>query len=433
MRRWLKDSHFRSLLKNTGYLAVSKAVSAIAGIAVLAFSGRSLGLELFGMLILVASYAQAANGLAKFQTWQLVVRFGGHALARSDEDTFKRAIGFGFGLDLVSGLVGMIAALALLPLLGGWFGIDRGYVAAAAAYCLIIPAMAASTPIGILRALDRFDLLSWQGTAKPVLRAVLTGIAFLEGWGFTAFLFIWIGTELASELLLWLFCLLEMKRRELFAGTRLTLRPRDLDRAWAFAIRVNLTCSLESAWGPIARLIVGGLLGPASAAAYRVAASLADSVKKPADLLAKAYYPEVVRMDFATKHPWRLMVRGTALAALIGLTALLVMAVAGRQIVDAIFGPGFESVYPVLLIMMLVPAIGILTFPLPSMLLALDRASAPLVARLVGTVTYLLLIYPLATRFGLTGAAWAFVIGNILMAATLIAQLRGEHSRVRRK
>ena len=151
------------------------------------------------------------------------------------------------------------------------------------------------------------------------------------------------------------------------------------------------------------------------------------------DLLAKAYYPEVVRMDFATKHPWRLMVRGTALAALIGLTALLVMAVAGRQIIDAIFGPGFESVYPVLLIMMLVPAIGILTFPLPSMLLALDRASAPLVARLVGTVTYLLLIYPLATRFGLTGAAWAFVIGNILMAATLIAQLRGEHSRVRRK
>ena len=99
----------------------------------------------------------------------------------------------------------------------------------------------------------------------------------------------------------------------------------------------------------------------------------------------------------------------------------------------AIFGPGFESVYPVLLIMMLVPAIGILTFPLPSMLLALDRASAPLVARLVGTVTYLLLIYPLATQFGLTGAAWAFVIGNILMAATLIAQLRGEHSRVRRK
>ena len=433
MRRWLNDTHFRSLLKNTGYLAISKAIAAIAGIAVLAFSGRSLGLETFGILILVASYAQAANGLAKFQTWQLVVRFGGNALARSDSGTFKHAIGFGLGLDLLSGIAGMIAALALLPLLGGWFGIERGYLAAAAAYCLIIPVMAASTPVGVLRALDRFDLLSWQGTMKPILRAVLTGIAFLDGWGFSAFLFIWLGTELVSELALWLLCGREMKRRDLIAGTRPTLRPRELDRAWAFAIRVNLTYSLESAWGPIARLIVGGLLGPASAAAYRVAASLADSVKKPTDLLAKAYYPEVVRMDFATKHPWRLMLRGTALAGLIGLIALLVMGLAGRQLVDAIFGPGFESVYPVLLIMMLVPAIGILTFPLPSMLLALDRASAPLIARLVGTAAYFLLIYPLATWYGLSGAAWAFVIGNLLMAVTLIAQLRGEHSRWRGK
>lgn len=433
MRRWLKDTHFRSLLKNTGYLAVSKVVAAIAGIAVLAFSGRSLGLETFGMLILVASYAQAANGLSKFQTWQLVVRFGGQALAKSDEDTFKRAIGFGLGLDLASGLAGMVAALALLPLLGGWFGIERGYVVAAAAYCLIIPGMAATTPVGVLRALDRFDLLSWQGTAKPILRAVLTGIAFLDGWGFTAFLLIWIGTELASELFLWFLCAREMKRRNLIAGTRPTLKQRELDGAWAFAIRVNLTCSLESAWGPIARLIVGGLLGPASAAAYRVAASLADSVKKPTDLLAKAYYPEVVRMDFATKHPWRLMLRGTALAGLVGFIGLLVMASAGRQLVNAIFGPGFETVYPVLLIMMLVPAIGILTFPLPSMLLALNRPSAPLVARLVGTVAYLALIYPLSTRFGLSGAAWAFVIGNALMAVMLIAQLRGEHSRWRGK
>ena len=433
MRRWLNDTHFRSLLKNTGYLAISKAVAAIAGIAVLAFSGRSLGLQTFGILILVASYAQAANGLAKFQTWQLVVRFGGNALARSDFGTFKRAIGFGLGLDLLSGFVGMIAALALLPMLGGWFGIERPYLAAAAAYCLIIPLMAASTPVGVLRALDRFDLLSWQGTMKPILRAVLTGIAFLDGWGFNAFLFIWLGTELVSELTLWLLCAREMKRRDLIAGTRPTLRPKELDRAWAFAIRVNLTYSLESAWGPIARLVVGGLLGPASAAAYRVAASLADSVKKPTDLLAKAYYPEVVRMDFATKHPWRLMLRGTALAGLIGLIALLTMGLAGRQLIDAVFGPGFESVYPVLLIMMLVPAIGILTFPLPSMLLALDRPSAPLVARLVGTGAYFALIYPLATWYGLSGAAWAFVIGNLLMAVTLIGQLRGEHSRWRGK
>ena len=59
MRHWLKDDSFRSLVKNTSYLAVSKAVSAVAGIATLAFAGRALGLVEFGVLILIASYAQA--------------------------------------------------------------------------------------------------------------------------------------------------------------------------------------------------------------------------------------------------------------------------------------------------------------------------------------------------------------------------------------
>jgi hypothetical protein len=81
MRHWIKDAHFRSLLKNSSYLGVSKAVAAVAGIATLAFAGRGLGVTLFGMLILIVSYAKAASGLSKFQSWQLIVRYGGRALA----------------------------------------------------------------------------------------------------------------------------------------------------------------------------------------------------------------------------------------------------------------------------------------------------------------------------------------------------------------
>jgi O-antigen/teichoic acid export membrane protein len=57
MKHWFKDAHFRSLLKNSSYLAVSKVVAAIAGIATLAFAGRGLGVMLFGMLVLITSYA----------------------------------------------------------------------------------------------------------------------------------------------------------------------------------------------------------------------------------------------------------------------------------------------------------------------------------------------------------------------------------------
>ena len=431
MRHWFNDQHFRSLLKNTSYLAVSKGIAAIASIATLAFAGRGVGLEAFGLLVLIASYAQAANGLSKFQSWQLIVRYGGAALARGDVDTFKRSAGFSLGLDLISGFAGMAAAMLILPLIGSWFGLPDRYLYLAMIYCLLIPTMGASTPTGLLRTLDRFDLISWGSTVTPISRSILAGLAFWQGWAFPAFVAAWFVTDLAGDLFIWFLAWREMKRRDLLHGIRPTLRPTGLANAWPFAIQVNLTSSLTAAWSPIARLIVGGLLGPASAAIYRVAASLADSAQKPADLLAKAYYPEVVRMDPTTQHPWRLMLRGSAMAGMLGLVAIFILVVGGRPLIHALFGSEFLGVYPVLLIMIGVPLLAILSFPLPPMLYALDRPDAPLKARLIGTILYFAIVAPLCWKFDVQGAAIAIVTGHLIMITVLIWYLRREHRRVR--
>ncbi len=152
MKHWFKDAHFRSLLKNSSYLAVSKVVAAIAGIATLAFAGRGLGVMLFGMLVLITSYAKAASGLSKFQSWQLIVRYGGQALALGEHEDFKSSTGFAFALDVVSGIGGMIIAVMVLPFLGGWFGIPDKYLWLAMLYCTLLPTMGAATPVGVLRA-----------------------------------------------------------------------------------------------------------------------------------------------------------------------------------------------------------------------------------------------------------------------------------------
>src|SRR4051794_35910114 len=148
MKHWFKDQHFRSLLKNTSYLAVSRALAAVASLATLALAGRSLGVLLFGTLILITSYARAASGIAKFQSWQLIVRYGGQGLAAGDPEQFKSSTGFAAALDLFSGLVGMIAAVLLLPLIATWIAIDRQYWWLAMLYCTLLPTMGAATPSG---------------------------------------------------------------------------------------------------------------------------------------------------------------------------------------------------------------------------------------------------------------------------------------------
>jgi len=433
MRHWLKDDSFRSLLRNTSYLGLSKGVAAIAGIATMAFAGRALGLVQFGLLVLISSYAQAASGLTKFQSWQLIIRYGGAALSSGDQATFKRSVGFGLGLDFSSGLVGMIGAMLLLPFIGPWTGIKGDLLTTAMVFCLLVPTKGAAAPIGVLRALDRFDLIGWQGTTTQIFRAILSGFGWWLGWSLPVFVGIWFVTDLAADVYLWFLAGRELRRKDMLEGIRPTLSAKGLPGAWPFAIQVNVTSSLMSAWGPVGRVIIGGLLGPASAALYRVASSLADSAQKPADLLAKAYYPEIVRMDLKTKHPWRLMLRGTVMASIFSIAAVALVVVIGKWLLGTLFGPDFVPAYPVLLILIGIPLLQMVGFPLVPMLYALDRPDSPLKARAIGTVLYLAIVAPLCWRYDVGGAAIALLIGNLIIVVMMMWQLRIEYRRVRQK
>ncbi|MBA3668654.1 MAG: lipopolysaccharide biosynthesis protein [Sphingomonas sp.] len=431
IRNWVKDRHFRLLLKNSGYLAGSQVVAALAGIVTVAFAGRSLGIVMFGMLVLINSYAQAVSGFSKFQSWQLVVRYGAPAIARGDLATFKRATGFALGLDIVSGVAGMIIGIALLPLVAQGVGISDSYIGGAILYCTLLPMMAAATPTGVLRTLQRFDLVSWQGTSTPIARAILVAIAWATHASFQVFLLIWYVTALAGDCFLWFLAWRELQRRGLLSGLRPALRPSNLDGGWRFAINVNLNTTLLTVSGPVARLIVGSLLGPAGAALYRAASSLADAVRKPADLLLKAYYPQITTMNFRSKTPWKLMVRTASLTGAAALIAGLLLVLFGQDIITAVFGETFAPAYSPLLVLLLVPIIGMISFPITPMLYALDRSEAPLRARVVGTVLYLLLIFPLSARFGLIGAAAAAAAGYAISVGITAMSLASEHRRLR--
>jgi O-antigen/teichoic acid export membrane protein len=430
MKHWFKDQHFRSLLKNSGYLAVSKAVALVAQIATMSLAAHALGVLLLGALILIDSYARAVSGLAKFQSWQLIVRYGSRVL-HGEHEAFKASTGFAFGLDVVSGIGGMLIGLALLPFVGRWVGITADQVWLAMLYCTLLPTMAAATPTGVLRALDRFDQISWADTVTPISRLFVVLAVYFAHGGFVAYVAAWYATTLAGDLYDWFLAWRELRRRRLLDGIRPTLNPETLPGAWRFAIQVNLTASVQSVWGPIARLAVGGLLGAAGAALFRIASVLSDGASKPADLLAKAFYPEVARMDLSSKKPWKLMLRGTALASGLALIAILILLLGGKAIVSFLFGRDFVSAYEAMVILMVVPFLSVFSFPLPPMLYALDRSDGPLKARLFGTVVYFLIIAPLCWNFGVNGAAIAFVLGNIATVGTMMWQLRREHRRVR--
>jgi O-antigen/teichoic acid export membrane protein len=178
---------------------------------------------------------------------------------------------------------------------------------------------------------------------------------------------------------------------------------------------------------------VGGLLGPACAAFFRVASTLADGAQKPSDLLGKAFYPEIMRMDLTSKKPWKLMLRSTAVVTALMLVAILLLVAGGKPLLALIFGKEFLGAYQPLVILTAIPFLAIFSFPLSPMLYALGRSDGPLKAKLFGSAALFATIAPLSWKWGVTGAAIALVLASAVNTGAMMVQLRGEHRRVRAK
>jgi O-antigen/teichoic acid export membrane protein len=424
---WFKDQNFQSLLRNSGYLAVSRVVAGAAGLISLALTGRALGVLLFGTLMLINSYARLISGLAKFQSWQLVVRYGGRALDGGDALEFRDAIGFAIGLDLLGSIAATTIGIALVPLVAHWFGIPKRYLGDTILYCTLLPLLVPATPMGVLRSLDRFDLIAWQGTIAPIARAILICAAWAMHAELEAFLTVWYVTIAGSAVCFWILAWRELRRRALLTGIRPTLRSRSLIGAWHFAVNVNISTALAAATGPLARLLVGALLGPIGAGLYRTASAISKAIGQPAGLLAKAFYPELMRMDIATRRPWLLMLRSAALSGVFALVAVLALILFGRSLIELAFGRDFVGVYYPMLVLALVPLLGTISFPAPWMLYALDRPRGPAAARLVCVLVYLCAIAPLTWTFGLVGTAAAVVAGEAARVLVMTILLMREY------
>jgi O-antigen/teichoic acid export membrane protein len=415
-------------------LGLSKGAAAVASLAVLALAARDLGPTGVGFLLLVHSYAMAASSLTHFQSWQVIVRYGSRPLAEGDPEPFRRAVSFALGLDLLTGIGGMVVAMALLPVLAGWFGIPDELRTPALLYCLLIPTMASGAANGVLRALDRFDLIAWQSPIDAYVRLALVAGAYVLNLDLVAYLIIWAATDLLGDLYLWCAAFRELQRRALLRGLRPTLRPNELEGGWRFAFTVNLTASVNSAWGPVARLLVGGLLSPAATGLFRIASSLIDAVQSPIDLMAKAVHPELMRHDPASSRPWRLMLRTMALGTMVALLAWVLIGVFGERLLALVFGPQFTTAAPLLTVLLILPVLATLAFPLPAMFYSLGRPGGPLVANIIGAVAFLGSLPFLAAAHGLVGAGAAMVLGrlcSLLAMGVLLAVLYRQRPRAK--
>lgn len=432
MKHWFSDGVFRTILRNAAYLASSNALSALLGLVALSCAGKGMSTQMFGVLVVIQAYAKGISDFIKFQTWQLVVKYGSPAVANKNIQQFRDVISFSFGLDIASGAIAVVAGMLLLPLLAHSLGLDRQSLWLAILYCTLIPSLAASTPTGILRAVDRFDLIAIQQAVRPLLRAAGSVISYLGDLGFAGFIITWYASNLIGGVLYWWFAARELRRRNIHHA----LRPRlfapasRLAGAWNFVWTTNFAHSIWSARNSCSTVLVGMVLGPAAAGLFKIATTFFDATGSPAKLMEKSFYPEVMRLDPRGSQPWLLGLKSACLAGGIGMLVALLVMVVGKPVISSVFGEQYLQAYHLIEIMLGAIVVSMLGFPQESLLFMAGKQRVFLMAQTLSSASYIALLIVLSHFFGVSGAAYAYLAGQCLdVLLSFIPTLRAWYSR----
>jgi O-antigen/teichoic acid export membrane protein len=374
---------------------------------------------MFGLLVLIHASASTISDLAKFQSWQAVLRYGTPALEQGRTLDFRRLVKLTALLDLGSALLGILIAVLATPLLAPRFGLSAEWVPALQLYAISIFFMVTATPTGLLRLFDRFDLLAVSNAMGSFVRVVGAVWISVRGGGLELLLAIWFASTMTSGVWLIVHSLRALSSRGLLRGPRLGMRRLTTGHAGiaAFVWTTQANTTLSAGRRHLATVIVGVLLTPAAAGLYGVSRQVTTLLTRFAKLMQPAIYPEFARLSVRNDLPAirQLMFRSMALMAGAGAVIVVPLVLFGRPLLGFVFGPELEAAYGLMVLLALAASIRLLSFPLEPALISTGRAAIALLVRGASVTVFLIALFTLIPRIGLIGS------GVAMVASTLVA------------
>ena len=393
----------KRLFGNIGWLLGGRGVNAALSLVYLALATRTLGIESFGHFAIIIALGQTVTGLASFQTWQFVVRWG------AGEDGVARATGFAVALDILSAIAGAILAAVLVWSAQFWLPLPADLLPVALAYCLISLLSIKMTPLGLLRLNFEYKRATLAEAVQPIVRAAGAVLAWAAMPTVLGFVLAWAAAEIAVAAALWIAA--ASRERIDLSRLSLTALPREEPGAWRFVLSTNMTGSLSVGGKQVLLLLVGAIGGEAFAGGFRVASQLGTALVALAQTVSKAIYPELVHAQNAAHDIARRMAN---IALIAGVLAVIVAVLFGRQGLTLIAGPEFDRVYWAMVILAIAGAIELVGASLESLLVSADKAHTAFVVRAVPTILSLAFLHLAMDWNGLKGAAFTVMGASAL-------------------
>lgn len=399
------------VFKNFGLLLGGRVGAAIFTIIALAIMARELGVETFGLVILVHTYVLIVNGIFSTKAFEAIVKYGLPAHLQGKAGVLKNLFSSSYAADVITAVVSCVAAIVLAPWIGGLLGSDEQFTNWMQFYGLVLLFAGTSTAKGILRLYDRFAALGLQLGLGPLSRCVAVVIAWQLGLGATGFLAAW-GLGYVVENLILHYQAWRQVRIELteprWVRPRVHALAQRHEGFWPFVGVTYVQGTLDLLPKQIATLLSGLFLGTAAAGLFRVAREIATIVSKPALLLRQAIFTDLTRLWEDRDPRFKTVpVKTALLTGAIGVLLALLAIPFGSQVLLLMFGDGYQQAHGVLVVLLLAASMELATSSLHMAAYAMNRAVTVVVINVIATLVYLTAFALFTPVYGLIATGWA--------------------------
>lgn len=413
--------------KNFGWLAGSTGFSAVASLFYVALAARTLAPRGFGSFALVMTYGELVTNLAQFQSWKALTSFGAAHQRIGNKARLKRLFGYTALLDLLSGIAGaLIGSLGVL-LVGPWLHWSPSEEIAGVWFTTALLLTSSTTPAGVLRLFNRFDLQVYSEAIAQFTRLAGCIAGWTIGAGIGWFLAVWALAALLQLAAQWA-AVLALGHRFSFGRRAIGLTVHENRGLWPFMLKTNVSSTLSLFWMQCGTLVVGMRAGPIDAGGFRLAHRFSLAMLKPVEIAAKAVFPELAQLVAGSddKSLRRVLIRVSSIAAAFGALVVFAIGLWGRDVLYLVAGHRFEFAQEYLFLLAIAAAINVAGFALEPFLNAHFRAGAVLRSYAVAALLYAALLVALLPRVGARAAAYA----AIAAALSVIIQMGFSTARI---
>lgn len=407
----------RNLLKLLG----GKVINVPIGLLQISLTIHLLGDKGYGFLILLHSFYQTIGDIAEFQSWQTVLHYGIKPYEDRNIPLLQRVLRFTFLLDFCSSIASLVISFLCAVYFSRLLGWPAEWHYLGVFYSFSAFFMTSATFNGILRLLNRYDLIAIQGLISTSIR--LLGIIFLMliGGGLAGAVGVWMLAVIVSFCSFLIFSLYQLHRHQLLKGFFTGINEgltKDLPGIWKFAWNTNLNMTFSLAYKQITTLVIGGMLGPVAAGYYNIANKIAEAMAKPIVLLQSTLYPEMVRSWQGSKpsHLYKMALQITALTGGITTVVLLILPYIAVPIMHLLLhkDPTHETL---ILLYWLAGSELVLIWgmSLEPILITTDNTAGAIYARGMDVLFFLPMLFIFIKWWGMDGVGPATVIAAFLL------------------